>query len=81
MARLEYEAQTETRARSFATPVTSFAPHRFLWLEGLGLLRLAERVGLQLMDTEYRYCPRLSRVPMKARYLGDWAIPVQRTHP
>ena len=78
---LEYEEQTEKRARSFATPVTAFAPHRFLWLEGLGLLRLGERVGFQLTDTEYRYCPPLARVPIKARYNGDWAIPVQQPRP
>lgn len=76
-ARMEYEEQTEKRARAFATPVTAFAPHRFLWLEGLGLLRLGERAGLQLADTEYRYCPPLARVTLKARYTGDWAIQVQ----
>jgi hypothetical protein len=76
-ARLEYEEETETRASSFATPITAFAPHRFLWLEGLGLLRLGERAGIQLADTEYRYCPPLARVPMTLQYNGDWGIRVQ----
>jgi len=74
-ARLEYEIRIEKEARAFGTPVTPFAPHRFLWLEGLALLRLAERAGLELEDADYRYCPPLARVPMKAKYADDWAIP------
>jgi len=74
-ARLDYELATEKRAANFATPVTSFAPHRFLWLEGLALLRLAERAGFVLEDADYKYCPPLARVPMTAKYAGDWAIP------
>ncbi|WP_224363360.1 Imm49 family immunity protein [Hyalangium versicolor] len=73
--RLDYEIQTEKAAKEFGTPVTPFAPHRFLWLEGLALLRLAERAGLVLEDADYRYCPPLARVPMTARYADDWAIP------
>ncbi|NVJ05727.1 hypothetical protein HUW63_10855 [Myxococcus sp. AM001] len=71
---LDYGLVTEKRARSLATPVTSFAPHRFLWLEGLALLRLAERAGIAPEDTGFRYCPPLARVPMTATYTGDWAI-------
>jgi hypothetical protein len=74
-ARLEYELATEKRAASFTTPVTAFAPHRFLWLEGLALLRLGERAGFALEETDYRYCPPLARVPMTAKYAGDWTIP------
>jgi hypothetical protein len=74
-ARLEYELQTEKKAANFATPVTSFAPHRFLWLEGLALLRLAERVGFVLEAADYKYCPPMARVPMTAKYAGDWTIP------
>ncbi|WP_224240879.1 immunity 49 family protein [Hyalangium gracile] len=74
-ARLDYELQTEKKAANFATPVTAFAPHRFLWLEGLALLRLAERAGFALEATDYKYCPPLARVPMTAKYAGDWTIP------
>jgi hypothetical protein len=74
-ARLDYEIRTEKEAKEFGTPVTSFAPHRFLWLEGLALLRLAERAGLPLDGADYRYCPPLARVPMTAKYADDWAIP------
>jgi hypothetical protein len=74
-ARLDYELATEKRAASFTTPVTTFAPHRFLWLEGLALLRLGERAGFVLEDADYRYCPPLARVPMTAKFAGDWTIP------
>jgi hypothetical protein len=74
-AQLDQELDTEKRARAFGTPVTPFAPHRFLWLEGLALLRLAERAGLACDDTEWRLCPPLARVPMTARYGWDWTLP------
>jgi hypothetical protein len=72
---LQYEQVTEEKAKSLTTPVTTFAPHRFLWLEGLALLRLGERAGLPV-ERELKYCPRLARVPMTARYEGDWAIEI-----
>ncbi|MCP3143115.1 Imm49 family immunity protein [Pyxidicoccus xibeiensis] len=65
----------EARAKAFDTPVTAFAPHRFIWLEGLALLRLAARAGVAPETTEYRYCPPLARLPMTAVYRGDWTIP------
>jgi len=77
VARLEYEEITEKRAADFTTPVTAFAPHRFLWLEGLALLRLAERAGIAPAEMELRYCPALARLPMTEKYAGDWTIPGQ----
>ncbi|MCP3165928.1 Imm49 family immunity protein [Myxococcus qinghaiensis] len=71
---LEHGLDIEKRARSQSTPVTSFAPHRFIWLEGLALLRLAERAGIAPEDTSFRYCPPLARVPMTVTYTGDWAL-------
>jgi hypothetical protein len=72
-AHAEHSAEVEERARSLTTP-SWFTPHRFLWLEGLALLRLAERAGVGL-DAELPHCPRLARVKMTAGYDGDWAIP------
>ncbi|MBZ4417574.1 hypothetical protein [Myxococcus sp. RHSTA-1-4] len=71
---LDHGITIEKRARSVATPVTAFAPHRFIWLEGLALLRLAERAGIAPEDTDFRYCPPLARVPMTVTYSGDWAL-------
>ena len=53
--------------------MTAFAPHRFLWLEGLALLRLGEQAGLHV-EGELRFCPRLARVRMLVPYEGDYAI-------
>jgi hypothetical protein len=77
-AALVYEMATERRAAAFGTPVTTFAPHRFLWLEGLALLRLGERAGLKV-ERELRFCPPLARVPMTGRYVGDLAIRIEDT--
>ncbi len=66
----------EKRAKLFTTPVTKFAPHRYLWLEGLALLRLAERAGFPMNEEHYLYCPPLARLPMTESYRGDWVIPL-----
>jgi hypothetical protein len=75
IAQLIHEAEVEERAASFATPEREFAPHRFIWLEGLALLNLAARGGLRYQG-ESRYCPYLARLPMTATYHGDWVIHV-----
>ncbi len=43
---LVHGEDVEKRAMLFTTPVTRCAPRRAIWLEGLALLRLAERVGI-----------------------------------
>jgi hypothetical protein len=43
---------------------------RQVFVEGLALLRLAERRGLKT-EPEYRYCPSLARVPMVAPFPGE----------
>ncbi|WP_395817152.1 hypothetical protein [Archangium minus] len=68
-----HEEQIEKRTRTFGTPVERFAPYRYIWFEGLALLRLGERAGLPV-DGYYTYCPPLARLPMTERYEGDWAI-------
>lgn len=50
------------------------SPHivaaRRVFIEGLGILRLAERMGLKTQD-EYLYCPSLARVPMVKPFPGE----------
>lgn len=50
------------------------SPHiiasRRVFIEGLGILRLAEQLGLQTQD-EYLYCPTLARVPMVTPFPGE----------
>jgi hypothetical protein len=68
------ERQTEETAARFGTPVRDFGPHRFLWLEGLALLRLAERLGLPWPDQQMRLCPPLALVAPKLRYAGEGVV-------
>ena len=43
---------------------------RRVFVEGLAILRLAELRGLKT-EPEYRYCPSLARIPMKAPFPGE----------
>ncbi|HEX5745085.1 MAG TPA: hypothetical protein VFZ09_02515 [Archangium sp.] len=67
-----HEARTEKLARGFTQREDHFGAHRHLWFEGLALLRLARRRGLDVPNERYRYCPPLAQVPMTEPYQGDW---------
>lgn len=43
---------------------------RQIYIEGLALLRIAERLGFST-QLEYRYCPSLARVPMVKPFPGE----------
>ena len=70
----QHEQETETLTLSTGVLPDDFAAYRFIWFEGLALLRLAERSGLKF-EEPLLYCPPLARVPMKRAYDGDWALP------
>jgi hypothetical protein len=44
--------------------------NRMVFVEGLAILRLAEKQGLKT-QSEYLYCPSLARVPMKTPFPGE----------
>ncbi|RYZ40943.1 MAG: hypothetical protein EOO71_14040 [Myxococcaceae bacterium] len=69
-----HTVRTEKLARSFTVRVDRFAAHRFLWFDGLALLRLARRQGLAVVDRGHRYCPPLALAPVTERYPGDWVL-------
>jgi hypothetical protein len=62
----ELEAQ---RARSVMQEAISVSNQR-VWIEGLGLLRLADKLDLGTAS-EYRYCPALARNPMTKPFPGE----------
>lgn len=62
----------EELAGTFTTPVRELAPYRYLWFDGLALLRLAERLGLPCREERFLYCPWLARLPMRSIALEDW---------
>ncbi|NMO17679.1 immunity 49 family protein [Pyxidicoccus fallax] len=70
----QHEEETEAQAVRLGTSPDQFVAYRFIWFEGLALLRLAERRGMRI-DEPLRYCPPLARIPMKMEYDGDWALP------
>ncbi|OJT25273.1 hypothetical protein BO221_13080 [Archangium sp. Cb G35] len=69
-----HERETEARAVGFGMSPDKFVAYRFIWFEGLALLRLAERVGLR-SDEPFLYCPPLARVAMTMACDNDWALP------
>ncbi|MBZ4417609.1 Imm49 family immunity protein [Myxococcus sp. RHSTA-1-4] len=72
----QHGEETEAQAARMGTSPDQFVAYRFIWFEGLALLRLAERGGMKI-DEPLLYCPPLARVPMKMAYDGDWALPFE----
>ncbi|WNG44330.1 hypothetical protein F0U60_09570 [Archangium minus] len=75
-AHAAYEELTEHQARARTLPRLSFLPHRALWMEGLALLRLAERAGLPPPNTYLRYCPRLALGKAAVVLHPSWLVPL-----
>jgi hypothetical protein len=55
----------ESHVRAMTASESKLAPYRYLWFEGLALLRLQERVGIPAREAYYKYCLPLARVPMQ----------------
>jgi len=68
--------EMEESVQSFGTNKVELAPYRFVWLEGLALLRLSEQAGLDTRHERFLYCPPLARVRRTVEYQGDQAIAV-----
>ncbi|MCY1073683.1 hypothetical protein [Archangium lansingense] len=71
-----HERETEAQAVGFGTSPDKFVAYRFIWFEGLALLRLAERAGLKSQEA-FLYCPPLARVAMTMACDNDWALPFE----
>lgn len=74
-ALIAHEQKTEADAMSFTVPVTRFAAHRYLWLEGIVLVKLGQRQGFKL-HTAYKYCPESALGKYTESFPDDWAIRV-----
>jgi hypothetical protein len=48
----------------------TFLTEKHVFVEGLAILRMAERIGLQT-EAEYLYCPAIARLPMTAPFPND----------
>jgi len=67
----EYIADHDEHLREDAGRMedTHVVAERQLFVEGLGVLRVAERLGLRTQP-EYKYCPALARLPMTVPFPG-----------
>ncbi len=75
-AHAAYEEVTERHAKMGTLPRRGFLPHRYLWMEGLALLRLAERAGLPPPESYLRYCPRLALGKAPVAPEPSWLVPL-----
>ena len=66
----EFEAKVAADKERGQLEEPQVIAQRHIFVEGLAILRLAERRGLKT-ESEYRYCPSLARVPMKTPFLGE----------
>lgn len=67
---LEHEQSIETERARGQHEDDQVRAERLVLVEGLAILRLAVRHGLDTAD-DYNYCPALARVPMKALFPGE----------
>lgn len=58
-----HQEDIEARVLAVTASEVKLAPYRFLWFEGLALLRLAASAGVALPDGYYPYCPPMARLP------------------
>lgn len=66
----EYELEIKNDMERNQMESPEIVAQRQVCVEGLAILRLAEKQGL-LTDSEYRYCPSLARIPMQTPFPGD----------
>ncbi|NMO13970.1 hypothetical protein HPC49_00315 [Pyxidicoccus fallax] len=60
-----HQEEIEERVLAVTASEVKLAPYRFLWFEGLALLRLGARAGIAIPDGYYPYCPPLARLPLE----------------
>ena len=69
-----YDETVEKRVLALTTSVIQFAPHRFIWFEGLAWIFLALKKRFKLASSLYLYCPDEALEKTTENYLNDWLI-------
>lgn len=67
---VERTSDLDLEQKSLARNEVEFAAGRFVFIEGLALLRIAARAGFQT-KVEYEYCPKEARLPMQVAFPDD----------
>ena len=68
LAQRTKEIEAEKARHKIEEP--SLIAQRQVYVEGLALLRIAERLNIDT-QSEYLYCPSLARVPMQTPFPGE----------
>ena len=63
-------SQIETERSSALGEEIAFQTEQYIFVEGLAILRMAERVGLAI-QRDYVVCPGIARLPMKKAFPDD----------
>lgn len=69
-----HEEDIEKRINSVSTDTPRFIAHRFIWFEGLALLRLALIKGFVLPSHSIMFCPDEALMALTDKYQGDWPL-------
>ena len=69
-----HEESIFTMLDSSAIQVKKFAAQRYIWLEGLAVLRLAKMKGFTLPSKGILFCPDEALVDYTPAYAGDWPL-------
>ncbi|MCY1040753.1 hypothetical protein OV208_05405 [Corallococcus sp. bb12-1] len=60
-----HQEDIERQVQALTASEPKLAPYRFLWFEGLALLRIWERTGLPGPCEAHPYCPPMARLPLE----------------
>ena len=69
----DHEGQVETDIYVPSIPVMDLAPSRYVWVEGLAILRLGNRRGIT-MNEDLPLCPRMARLDLAVGRDRDWIL-------
>jgi hypothetical protein len=73
----DYDNTIQEQAKMITIDPRKLEPKKYIWLEGLAFLRLAELTGMKITD-QYLYCPPLARSVLTRPYAGDWVATFRR---
>ena len=77
---IKHEQYVQVTLDSPALQIKRFSAQRFVWLEGLAILRLAKIKGFTVPAKGILYCPDEALVDHTPPYTGDWPlIPLAQT--
>ena len=71
---MSHEQYVQATLGSPALQVKRFSAQRFMWLEGLAILRLAKMKGFTLPSKGILFCPDEALVDNTPTYTGDWPL-------